>query len=128
MIDEFLAKARMQRCADFQETMETFGKVGLKMFLGVGADVTNWSADKMSCSLQLGENPLTDFVELPPSASELCYANLLCGVVRGALEMIQKRVRCTFVRDTLKGDPVNEIRVELLEVMEDVAGDEYKEG
>ena len=72
-------------------------------------------------------NGTTDFVELPPSASDLCYANILCGVIRGALEMIQKRVKCSFVRDALKGEGTNEIRVELLEVMEDVAGDEYKD-
>ena len=59
---------------------------------------------------------LLDFVELPPEAADLCYGNMLCGVVRGALEMIQKKVKCEFVRDMLKGDPVNEIRVELLEV------------
>jgi len=37
------------------------------------------------------ENPLGDFVELPDDGraqNELWYSNLLCGVLRGALEMV----------------------------------------
>jgi hypothetical protein len=37
------------------------------------------------------ENPLADFVELPDDGraqEELWYSNVLCGVVRGALEMV----------------------------------------
>lgn len=36
----------------------------------------------------LEDNPLTDFVELPEQLQSLKYCNLLCGVVRGALEMV----------------------------------------
>jgi hypothetical protein len=36
----------------------------------------------------LEDNPLTDFVELPESCSKLIYCNILCGVIRGALEMV----------------------------------------
>ena len=32
---------------------------------------------------------LTEFVELPPQYSGLLYSNLLCGVIRGALEMVR---------------------------------------
>lgn len=34
------------------------------------------------------DNPLADFVELPDEYRELDYCNLLCGVIRGALEMV----------------------------------------
>lgn len=34
------------------------------------------------------DNPLADFVELPDEYRELEYCNLLCGVVRGALDMV----------------------------------------
>ncbi|CAN0352035.1 unnamed protein product, partial [Ectocarpus sp. 12 AP-2014] len=50
------------------------------------------------------------FVELPPQYSGLLYSNLLCGVIRGALEMVQMKVSCRCVRDVLRGDDVNEIR------------------
>lgn len=37
------------------------------------------------------ENPLADFVELPDDGraqDELWFSNILCGVLRGALEMV----------------------------------------
>jgi trafficking protein particle complex subunit 3 len=58
--------------------------------------------------LILKENPLSDFVVLPPqyqqSASPLWYSNLICGVVRGALDMVNMKVVCYFVKDQLNGD------------------------
>lgn len=35
------------------------------------------------------DNPLTDFVELPEGCEKLKYCNILCGVLRGALEMVR---------------------------------------
>ena len=41
--------------------------------------------------LTLDENPLAEFVELPEEAIEggLWFSNVLCGVLRGALEMVR---------------------------------------
>lgn len=39
----------------------------------------------------LEDNLLTDFVELPEACEKLCYCQLLCGVIRGALEMVSQR-------------------------------------
>lgn len=58
------------------------------MFLGVSATVANWSTDNLECSLILDDNPLVDFVELPETCQGLYYCNVLCGVIRGALEMV----------------------------------------
>lgn len=55
------------------------------------------------------------------------YSNVLCGTIRGALEMIQLRAECKFLRDTLRGDEVTEIEVEILEVMEEQMGEDYKD-
>lgn len=43
-----------------------------------------------SFTLTLEENPLAEFVELPEEALEggLWFSNVLCGVLRGALEMV----------------------------------------
>lgn len=68
------------------------------MFLGVCAEVTNWDAEGRSCSLILTENPLTDFVELPPALSRLHYSILICGVIRGSLEQV-KTVSYCFCRN-----------------------------
>ena len=87
-------------------------------------DVANWSEDKKACSLILYENPLADFVEIPPNTN-LYYSNVLCGVVRGALEMVQLKVQCYFLRDTLRGDDVNEMRLELKEIIKDEMAEEY---
>ena len=46
--------------------MDVLAKQAFKMFLGVYADVGNWDAQGQSCSLILKDNPLSDFVVLPP--------------------------------------------------------------
>jgi hypothetical protein len=48
--------------------------------------------EKKEFSLVLEENPLIDFVELPDDCKGLHYCNVLCGVIRGALEMVQMSV------------------------------------
>jgi trafficking protein particle complex subunit 3 len=46
-----------------------------------------------SFTLTLDENPLAEFVELPEEVLEggLWFSNVLCGVIRGALEMVRNR-------------------------------------
>lgn len=51
--------------------------------------VTNWSQRNDEFSLILDQNPLTDFVELPEDHPNLLFSNIICGVVRGALEMVR---------------------------------------
>jgi len=65
------------------------------------------------------ENPLAEFVELPEQYTSLAYSNILCGVLRGALEMVQMRVECTLMKDALWGDDLTEIRVVLKELMDE---------
>ena len=115
LVDEFLAKAQIGTCQSFQETGEVIAKAGFKMFLGVSAEVVG--ASETEFRLQLTENPLAEFVELPEQYSSLAYSNLLCGVLRGALEMVQMRVECTLTKDTLWGHEVMEIHVVLKEMM-----------
>lgn len=38
--------------------------------------------------LIFNENPLNDYVELPDKYKDLWYSNLICGVIRGALEAV----------------------------------------
>ena len=70
MIDDFFARSRAQNqvpCKDFRQTMEVLAKQAFKMFLGVYADV-HWdqNGQGQTCSLILRDNPLSDFVVLPP--------------------------------------------------------------
>ena len=57
------------------------------MYLGVVA-VAVMSPDQKECAITLDQNPLATWVELPESHSHLYYSNILCGVIRGALEMV----------------------------------------
>ena len=58
------------------------------MFLGVTPVVANWSPAGDEFSLLMESNPLTDFVELPDGHSSLNYSAILCGALKGALEMV----------------------------------------
>ncbi len=67
------------------------------MFLGVTPGVQKWSPAGDEFSLMLENNPLAEFVELPSGHDSLNYSNILCGVLRGALEMVcqQQQQQCT---------------------------------
>ena len=70
-------------------------QIGFKIFLNITPTVTNWSGDNKQFSLIFEENPLADFVELPDDGraqDELWFSNILCGVLRGALEMVSLTV------------------------------------
>ena len=114
-------------CKSFRDTAESIAKIGFKMFLGVTCDVANFASDGRSFSLYLYEDPLAMFVELPEELSSIKYSNVYCGIICGALEQVNLKVECRFVRDILCGDDVNEIRVELKEIIADGAGEDYQE-
>ena len=91
LIEDFLAKSNAGACANLRETAEMISKVGFKIFLNITPAITNWSSDGKQFTLVFDENPLADFVELPDDGKaqdELWYSNILCGVLRGALEMV----------------------------------------
>ena len=91
LIEDFLARSNSGQCSNFRETAEMISRVGFKIFMNITPTVTNWSADGRVFGLVFEENPLSDFVELPDDGraqEELWYSNILCGVIRGALEMV----------------------------------------
>ncbi|MCJ1266271.1 transport protein particle 22 kDa subunit [Lobaria immixta] len=122
LVEDFFAKSGVQRCANLRDTAETIAKIGFKMFLNITPTVANWSSDSKQFSLIFEENPLADFVELPDDGraqDELWYSNILCGILRGALEMVQMQVEAHYVSDILRGSDTTEMRITLLRYIDD---------
>ncbi|XP_068406936.1 trafficking protein particle complex subunit 3-like protein [Eschrichtius robustus] len=89
--------------------------VAFKMYLGITPSVTCNNSSRNEFSLIPDKSPLVEFVEeLPAGRSSLCYCNLLCGIIRGALEMVHLAADVTFLQDRLKGDSVTEIGITFL--------------
>ena len=47
-------------------------------------------------------------------------SQVLCGAIRGALEMVQLEMQVWFIRDTSRGDSSSEIRVKFIRRMDEI--------
>merc|ERR1712223_1241086 len=118
LVEDYLRiTKRRSKCRNFWNLCDELQE-GFKLFLNVKPKMWK-SANSYEFSLVFDTNPLGEFVELPDQCSELVYANLLGGAVRGALEMVAYEVKTSFVKDTLKGSDVTELRVTLVRHMEE---------
>ena len=122
-------------------------QTAFRMFMGVPTEAK--AISDTSYTIAFTDNPLSIFVELPPSMTTtttttapldattsvtkptLEYSQLLVGMIRGMLEMLQYDVSCRFMNATMSGggknETTNEILVELKQILQDGAGDDYHE-
>ncbi len=127
LIDDFLAKSCIDPPKTFEEAISIITNNALKFYLNVGAKYELIKSDsnmidtnqQYEYRIYFSENPLNDYVELPDKFKGLWYSNMICGVIRGALEAINIKVECKYSKDTLKGNDLNEIRVKLIEIIEE---------
>nr|CAD2140988.1 unnamed protein product [Meloidogyne enterolobii] len=124
LADDFLSKnPRIGRCSDFRQVMELISKNGLKTYLGVIAQSNQIGNVGDEFSLVIDQNPLTEFVEKPVEFKDLCYSQVICGCIRGALEAMHMEVQVTLVADL--PDPT-ELRIKFHRILHESipAGDE----
>jgi hypothetical protein len=119
LIDEFLARTSL-RCSEWREVGEVL-RVAFRQFLNLQPSLI--VSDK-ELTLSLSEDGLGgEFVELPEMALKggLHYSNVLCGVIRGALEMVGMQVEATITADPLLTPSVTatDIRVKLVKYLEE---------
>jgi hypothetical protein len=126
LIDDYLAKSNtMRRCSNFRETAEMIARVrifGLPALAEQATPKAVTLTNVLLLQVVFDENPFADFVELPDDGraqDELWYSNILCGVLRGALEMVQMQVEAHFVSDVLRGNDTTEMRVTLIRYIDD---------
>lgn len=118
LIEDFLSKTNMTRCYDFKDVADRIQNA-FRIYLGFAPTITNWSPANDEFSIIIDNNPLTEYVELPDHLTNLRYCNIFCGVIRGALEMVQIEVQTQFLQDSLRGDPTTELRVKFMKKIED---------
>lgn len=121
LIDEYMSKSKTYKpCKDFKDTAESIAKIGFKMFLNITANVKEWNKENTQFILSFTDNPFNDYVELPEKYKGLFYSNMLCGVIRGCLEVVQIRVEVAYLKCPLQGADQSEIKVTLKEYLKDI--------
>ena len=93
-------------------------------YLGIIGTYTQTSEKEFH--LKFTENPISLYVELPESLEGLCYSNIICGIMRGMLEISGFEIKCEFAKDKMKGDDINDLKITLVKLIEERFIDENR--
>ena len=101
----------------FVQAGEVLVKLLFKQLMNASVQVSAVDNFKVIVTLP---NDLTRNVQLPDNArNHLSYLSIWCGILRGAMEMLNWRVNVTVVSDMLLGDSKNEVEMTLIDRLHD---------
>eukprot|EP00924_Labyrinthula_sp_SR-Ha-C_P001475 snap_masked-scaffold_55-processed-gene-1.17-mRNA-1 protein AED:0.08 eAED:0.08 QI:0/-1/0/1/-1/1/1/0/190 len=129
MADELLAISNIRNCSSFTTTLNIIVEIGFYMFFGITPKISPNTEKENSFLLELWNNPLENFVELPKDQSSLSYSEIICGILKGSLLAVSIDSNVKILEDKLKGKEVTKIQVDFLRVLDDggVISKEYEE-
>lgn len=124
LVDDFsyLQNRKKHHCTSFVEIANVVKRVALKLFFESDASVSSWSNDQKKFSMTFNKNSLAESAKPPKDYNSFCFSTLICGVIRGALETVNMKVSCSFVKRKLCDEDCNEIWVSLHEILVEQAG------
>lgn len=149
LVDDFVSKLPSgtplpRACSDLRPAAEILAKAAFRVYLNIAQPLTvgEWSEDYTSFSLTFpqlnnGGNLQTsssgsvffdglgsEWVQLPEAAikGQLSYYQMLCGIIRGVLEMLQMQTQVSVVADPLLDRSASSLvlSVKLVRVLDDV--------
>ena len=114
LIDDFQRNLDM---SDQNKLMEKLICQLTQYYLGIIGKYNQTSEKEFH--LVFPENPISSYVELPESLEGLCYPNIICGILRGMMEISGFEIQCEFVKDKMKGDDINDLKITLVKLIEE---------
>ena len=114
LIDDF---QRVLDSSDQNKLMEKLICQLAQYYLGIIGTYSQTSEKEFH--LKFTENPISLYVELPESLEGLCYSNIICGIMRGMLEISGFEIKCEFAKDKMKGDDINDLKITLVKLIEE---------
>ena len=117
LVDDLIDDFQRVDTSDQNKLMEKLICQLAQYYLGI---IGNYSqTGEKEFHLIFTENPISLYVELPESLEGLCYSNIICGILRGMLEISGFEIKCELVKDKMKGDDINDLKITLVKYIEE---------
>ena len=117
LVDDLIDDFQRVDTSDQNKLMEKLICQLAQYYLGI---IGNYSqTGEKEFHLIFTENPISLYVELPESLEGLCYPNIICGILRGMMEISGFEIQCEFVKDKMKGDDMNDLKITLVKLIEE---------
>lgn len=111
LVDDYVSHFPTQAADSFTGLAEPVADA-IGYFLDIQGNVSVQSKDEQQFVIKVAHNPLEQFVKVPAQLQQLCYCQLLCGAVTGALEQLNYKVETTYSNEMLTVKLQSVIKVE----------------